>query len=403
MKIDREKLEYILHGACFLASGGGGPISLGQMCIDASFSTADAVDVIDINSVEETQWLVPASGMGLPSGSFNSAELNMSVYNALKTMENWCKDNKEDFKEFTYILPIEVGAVNSILAIIAAKLANDNGSTLKVINADPSGRAVPTLPLTLFAGNNFPFYPNFIASGGETPYFASYNLESIEHIQECFTQIFTSSAFKNSGGISLYPTLKKDLSDSLIVQGTMLDSLKIGEIFSSENTSKQNTEKIITYMNKESSEKRTTKEIFYGTLINFNTKVEQGHDIGVLEIQGLGEFKDKMLKAFTANENIYANIIDTNGEKPYIMGPDSICYIPEVYKIDGSIDTSIKIADVTEIYELYQNKNIKTINLYVIGIDAPSNVKNSTGLIANWQTFNQSLGGEDSYTQPWLK
>jgi DUF917 family protein len=408
MRVGKKELEYILNGACFLASGGGGPLDLGQSCIDANFTDDDFVEVVSFESIKSEEWIVPTSGMGLPSASFNPSELNKSIVNVIEIIEQWCVCHEKDFDGFKYILPMEVGTVNSILPIIACKLAKAKGKNLKVIDADPSGRATPTLPLTLFAGYSCKFYPNFIASGDEIPYFSSYNLESLDHVQECFGQMFTSSAFKNSGGFSLYPSNKENLKSEYIVEDTLTDAYNIGVIIETQNTVETRLTKIISYMNNESKEKRFTKDIFYGTLTKIDSKPIHGEDIGILTIEGLNLYKNNSFKAYTANENIYANIIiDTQSnetEKPYIMGPDSICYLPEViYKKDSSLKPEIKICDVTQLQELFQNPEVETINLYVVAIDAPKNVKNCLGLIKNWETMNSSLGGEDRYTQPWLK
>ena len=396
MIIGKKELEYILHGACFLASGGGGPINLGQSCIDAGFKDTDKVEVVDIESVTDTEWIAPCSGMGLPSAKFNASELNLSLLNVIEVMQDWCFKNKESFEKFNYILPMEVGTVNSVLAIIACKLAKDKGVDLKVINADPSGRATPTLPLTLFAGHNCDFYPNFMASGAFEPLYASYKMATLNQVQACFSQLFTSAQFKNSGAFSLYPMSKKVLKSEYYVENTMLDALNIGQIIDSTDSTAETVTKVIDYMNNSSKEKRKTKEVFAGTLTSIQEEVVNGTDVGMLIISGEGCFVGETLKVATENENIYANIIDAEGDlKPYIMGPDSICYLLE------TVD-NIKILDVTGINALFACPVNKTIKLHVVGIDAPKKVKECQTLIDNWCEINKSLGGPDKYTQPWL-
>lgn len=404
MVIGKAELEHILYGACFLASGGGGPLDLGQSCINAGFSEGDSIEIVDFDDIHENEWIVPCAGMGLPSATFNASELNQSVYNVVQIMQEWCEKNREDFNGFKYLFPMEVGTVNSILPIIVAILAKQKGVTLKVINADPSGRATPTLPLTLLAGYDRPFYPNFIANGEEAPLYASYNLESLDHVQECFAQMFTSNSFKNSGGFSLYPMSKKEFKTDYTVPNTMVDALNIGKIIEETASVTQRVAKVISYMNSESKEHRFTKEIFYGSLESINETAVNGTDVGILVIKGINEYQGKTLKVSTENENIFANIVDETGnEKPYIMGPDSICYLPEV--IDGetlSVINSIKILDVTGLNALYACPLKKKIFLHIIGIDAPERVKACANLITNWCTLNHSLGGPDTYTQPWL-
>ncbi len=404
MIIGKTELEYILYGACFLASGGGGPLDLGQSCIDAGFSEDDHVEIVDFDAIAHDAWIVPCAGMGLPSASFNASELNLSVFNVAQIMQAWCEKNIAGFSSFQYIFPMEVGTVNSVLPIIAAKTAREKGINLKVINADPSGRATPTLPLTLLAGYDCPVYPNFIANGGEKPLFASYNLESLDHVQECFAQMFTSSAFKNSGGFSLYPMAKKEFKREYTVPNTMLDALNIGKIILETGPVSERVEKVISYMNHESREHRLTKEVFYGTLESIYTNAVNGTDVGILVIKGVDAFEGKTLKVSTENENIFADIVDHNGnETPYIMGPDSICYLPEVVSAQGTDIGNVKILDVTGLNNLYNCPMKKTIYLHVIGIDAPAHVKGCANLIASWCSVNASLGGPSAYTQPWLQ
>lgn len=404
MIIGKTELENILYGACFLASGGGGPLSLGQSCIDANFTENDTVEVVDFDDIPENEWIVPCAGMGLPSATFNATELNRSVFNVIEIMQAWCEKNQEGFTGFNYLFPMEVGTVNSVLPIIAAKLAKEQGVEYKVVNADPSGRATPTLPLTLLAGYNRPFYPNFIVNGTADPLFASYNLESLDHVQECFAQMFTSPAFKNSGGFSLYPMAKQEFKSEYTVPSTMQDALSIGKIIRESVSAANRVAKIISYMNQESKERRITKEVFFGTLEAIDETAVNGTDVGVLVIKGVNNYAGKVLKISTENENIFANIVDESGnEKPYIMGPDSICYVPEVLNGDNlHVIENIKILDVTGLNALYGCPLNKIIFLHVIGIDAPSHVKTCSNLIANWCSVNQSLGGPGSYTQPWI-
>ena len=397
MIIGKTELEQIVNGACFLASGGGGPISLAQSCIDASFKDGDTVEVVDVDSISDDDWIVLSSGMGLPSGDFNPSELNMSVLNVTEVMQDWCSKNKENFENFKYIIPVEVGTINSVLPIIACKLAKDKGIDLKVLNADPAGRSVPTLPLTLFAGHNCDFYPNFMASGAEEPLYASYKMDTLDQVQDYFAQLFTSTAFNNSGGIALYPMSKKDLKPNYYINNTMLDALNIGKIIEQTGSSKKRVNDIVDYMNNVSTEKRKTKKIFTGILQNIEETVVDGTNVGTLIIEGTDEYDGKTLDVTTKNENLFANIIDKDGvSKPYIMGPDSICYLLEEIE-------DIKILDVTGLDALFNCPIEKTIKLYVVGIDASPKIKVCQPLIANWCEINKSLDGPDTYTQPWLK
>ncbi len=114
MVIGKAELEHILYGACFLASGGGGPLDLGQSCINAGFSEGDSVEIVDFDDIHENEWIVPCAGMGLPSATFNASELNQSVYNVVQIMQEWCEKNREDFNGFKYLFPMEVGTANLI-------------------------------------------------------------------------------------------------------------------------------------------------------------------------------------------------------------------------------------------------------------------------------------------------
>jgi hypothetical protein len=411
MKINKVDLENILYGACFLASGGGGTIESGQKCIDkSSFKNEDDfIEVIDYCDIKDNEWIIPSSGMGDPSADFDSSDLNMSMFNVIRLIEKWCKENINEFKNFKYILPMEVGTINSILPIIAAKIAKDKGIDIKVVNADPSGRATPTLPLTLFSGYNCDIVPNFIASGADVklnkiPY-ATFNLNDINTLQSSFEPLFTSSEFGYCSSFSLYPKSKKELKPKFLVQYTMEDALNIGKILNEKknDTPLKRVNEIISYMNNQSKEKRETKKAFYGTLTAIEINSQNGHDIGNFIIEGKKEFKGKKLKIATANENIYANIITTDKsgqtkEETLITGPDSISLIPKFSNTKIQEENAIKILDVTDL-EAWFNCPIKNnkIDLYVISIEASKNVRKCDNLIDIWNQFSKSLGGFGNY------
>ena len=83
--------------------------------------------------------------------------------------------------QVSYLMPVELGAVNTLLPFfVAAQMANP----LPVINADPSGRAVPQLDMTLLDVAGLPICPAAVASDTDTKTGKEYKCMHIDYTRQ---------------------------------------------------------------------------------------------------------------------------------------------------------------------------------------------------------------------------
>ncbi|MEG3988368.1 hypothetical protein QUA13_14655 [Microcoleus sp. S28C3] len=52
--------------------------------------------------------------------------------------------------------------------------------------------------------------------------------------------------------------------------------------------------------------------------------------------------------------------------------------------------------------QLHINLVLETIEVYIVGIDAPAVVKNNSQLMTNWQAVRSQFGYSCPYTQNWF-
>lgn len=150
-ELNKQNLTDIVHGTCFLASGGGGAYSTGMQIAD-NFNEKFPVTVYDIEEIQkenrnanEPCYAVVTAVIGSPEKMkrIKDGTLNVQAIEKLATARGI---DKEQIK---CLVPVEIGAISTMISCVtAAKLK------LPVLDADGAGRAVPKLNMTTFAVNH---------------------------------------------------------------------------------------------------------------------------------------------------------------------------------------------------------------------------------------------------------
>jgi hypothetical protein len=171
------------------------------------------------------------------------------------------------------------------------------------------------------------------------------------------------------------------------VSGTLIDALRIGFIYNSFD-GQHRADHIVEYLNVSAAKPRNARQIFHGHITHM-VEAEGGTDIGQIVVSAADQSGTE-LSIYNQNENIFASL-NTQGE-PYIMGPDSICYV----RAFG------EMFDNSDLWNMYQKPGYEPIEVYIVGIDAPDVVKHHPQLMANWQAVRSQFGYSGPYTQNWL-
>ncbi|MFT6122990.1 MAG: DUF917 family protein [Oleiphilaceae bacterium] len=311
-ELDKDAVIKITKGACFLGSGGGGPLSITPAIIDNIFKVTDTVKVVDISEVPDDAGIAISAGMGSPQGAagmtFDTAP--SIAFNAVAKAYGQ--------RTLDYVAAIEVGAANSVIPMLVAA-----HNSIPLVDANGAGRAVPTLPSTTFNQVGISPTPAVLSavgvSGNPTVTCPpGYSAEEVETwAQEVLTTNPDFSAHK-AGAIALWPFSGKKLKegtgpDVTAIGGSLQLAEDIGAALDS-LTPVDNVTAVLTASGKRYNYLGTgkvvaIKEESVGALDGGIVVVEMAGSI--LELPYLNEF----LGAF-----------NWDAEKPtYILGPDMIC------------------------------------------------------------------------------
>src|SRR5216683_2543927 len=107
-----QQLNYVLNGACIMGSGGGGPYTVGQQVL--KYIGNRPVYLVPTASVPDNLSMAVSAFVGSPDAAANQA-LDFSVAaTAFTALSNAVG------KPFSYVLPGEVGAGNSLIPMAVA-------------------------------------------------------------------------------------------------------------------------------------------------------------------------------------------------------------------------------------------------------------------------------------------
>ena len=399
--ITKTMLYTIAKGACIMASGGGGSYQVTKNTIDTEFEDDYTLTCVPASSMENDAWLVASACMFPPSALTKSTDTISPIINVCDSLENWCVINGQGiFTEFSYFHPLEVGATNTVAPIIAvAKMNKTEGKSIKIIDADTAGRAIPTLPLIVFTAYDNPaisWFPNYVASKTQSDgscYTGQFNLPDGTSLEDAFITLIIDQ-FDKLGGFSVFPMNGETLKSCPSVDGTLSDAYNVGLIYdNSAYTQEEKAQQIVNYFNNRG---RKSKIIFTGTVDSITTQ-QSGTDNGSIIINGTDSCTGYIFELKVSNENILAYKYTNASDKgdPYILGPDSMSYVP--------LNTDMDVYDNSDLTNYLNCPNAPEIKLNVIGISAPLVITSKADLIKHW-TEEWALMGFDgtSYTQPWL-
>tara|TARA_B110001454_G_scaffold67805_2_gene66154 strand:+ start:4989 stop:5582 length:594 start_codon:yes stop_codon:yes gene_type:complete len=157
-ELNRDDLKSLIYGACFFASGGGGPIS---MALQFLTKIDKNIPLIQSQALKPDEKIVILADMGSPDAATEGRGYTAPV-NAYKTISSYIQ--KTDNKDIAYFMPIETGAVNSLIPFF---ISSQLDTPVPVVDADPSGRAVPQLNEILLDINAQAICPAAVASDTE--------------------------------------------------------------------------------------------------------------------------------------------------------------------------------------------------------------------------------------------
>jgi DUF917 family protein len=182
-------LEDIVNGACLFGAGGGGPWKLGMSLVAQIVAAGKDVVLADPGAMPAAATTCVSAGVGSPAAASSAFPLDAAAhaFDALGAMQP---------EPFTYVLPAELGAANSIIPMTVAALRG-----LPVLDAAGSPRAVPALEQSTFASRGAPIGTVVLANALQRVFFDGHDPSSADATMR---GIISSGAFTEDAGAALW-------------------------------------------------------------------------------------------------------------------------------------------------------------------------------------------------------
>lgn len=345
--IDSSKMVSLVYGACYLASGGGGPLKVGLKFAEEIKN--NHVQLIKPGFIPKGHSAVIVADLGSPQAIFDDPTNKLgrsAAINATREMIQYAKTEKDS--TLSVIYPIEIGAVNAIIPFyVAAKLG------LTVMDADICGRSVPFIYNTILAANNVPCCPaNITTDTGNDGLIeddTKSNHSEKQYLvkswnEENMTTKKLNTVIKNQLlkewklkemiiGLNIWytPDPNDESFVNLVNKFTLETAIKLGEVFTSKTiVGEARTKPLREILAAADGQGKKIFDLFSGNLTYFKTEQAPGGVIDLSRVVFTNQDSKKEFVVYGLNENLIAyNLTD---KKLVAMAPDGITFLDENYQ-----------------------------------------------------------------------
>lgn len=313
-QLTKKDIGYIIYGACFLASGGGGSLGLALLFMDRVIKDADVMTYVNPDNLEATKNIAFVAGLGSPDKVFEGFGQTAAL-NAFLEMNDYLTQSGQE--PLGYLIPVEMGAINVLIPFVISARKG-----IAIINGDPCSRAMPELSMTLFNINNLPLNPVILTSDtGDSGHYQTIivqvkNAESAESQARQFAKLHNSTA-----GLACYPMQGADLNCSIssdknwgkFNQWTVGLAWNLGR-----NMETRNYTEFLEFLD---SFNLGSYTLFEGIITDKEERKISGFDAGKITVSN----NDETIFIYYKNESLLAWNVT---RKCYLaMGPDSINFL----------------------------------------------------------------------------
>ena len=301
LTLSSDDLESILQGACFLGSGGGGPLDLGRQFIDDIAKTGNPVRVVDVASVPADATGAIAAGVGSPTAAESGFPSDAPGV-AWKELERIVGHS------LGYLVPAEIGAGNTFIPFL---LSAQTG--LPVIDGAGADRAVPALQLCTYAAAGVPLGTVVL---GNSDLVLSFATADPAVADSAMRALLGGGVFDEDAGSALWAMDGQQIGQGAI-RGTTSRALQVGKLLKDPTDPVQ---AVVSYLG--------GSVLVRGTITEIGEVTGGGFDTGHVTITASGSDGDSVTVV-----NVNENLIAYSGQSATVLAtaPDLLCFMT----IDG--------------------------------------------------------------------
>jgi DUF917 family protein len=361
-KINKKDMQLIVNGASFLASGGGGGVSSANDVIMNMLSFSDEVSVVEASEINNSDELLVICGVGAPDAP--NLNFKNSPTDGLKGLQEMTS------KTYNHVLPIEVGAMNSMIPLLACADLN-----IPFVDADGAGRSVPQMSMCTYALTKLSTKETLVVSEEDAKY-PTHPINAVA--MESEVRKIVSDQLHDAGTVATWSmTGEQAKSEGAIVKGSLSLAKNIGVAMASSSPLKE-VQGII-----ESFYPKNKIIISDGEVIAATNKVEDGFDVGTVTVKDNSR-AGITVKLYFVNETLLATV-DYNCEPLcFMIGPDMICSMG----VDGTPMTN------SEIYS--QFKKGEAVNISLMWVQAVKEIRTPSMFLLYEKLIQEKFGAHYS-------
>ncbi|MBL6986103.1 MAG: DUF917 family protein [Methylobacter sp.] len=313
-QLTKKDISYIVYGACFLGSGGGGPLGLALLFMDKMINDTDIMTYVNPDNLEANKSIAFVAGLGAPDRIFDGFGQTVSL-NAFMEMDDYLTQSEQ--KPISYLIPVEMGAMNTLIPFIISARKG-----IAVINGDPCGRAAPEMGMNLFNTNKLAINPVILTSDSDDSGHYQKIIVQAKGADDAEIHARRFAKSNNStAGMACYPMRGADLNCSMSNQNhTKFIQWTVGLAWNlGQNMLKSRTYNgFLEFLH---NLPVTSCTLFEGAINNKEEREIGGFNVGKITVSNGDEtifiyYKNESLLAWNVTRNCYI-----------AMGPDSINFL----------------------------------------------------------------------------
>ena len=302
-KINQDDMKLIVNGASFLASGGGGGVSSANDVINNIMTFSQTVDVATVDEITASSECLVVCGVGAPDAP--DLKFLNSPADGLLDLQ------KKTGKTYTHVLPIEVGAMNSMIPLLACAKLN-----IPFVDADGAGRSVPQMDMSTYGLKKFDPAPTLVVSeeNKQFPLSPKTAAELESQVREV-----VSTELHDAGTVATWSLTGQQATEpEAVVPGSLSLAKELGVAMAGSEPLNGVLSLLDGYYEKT---KVVMKE---ATVTHCSNKVEDGFDVGTITLKDSAN-EQRTIKLFFVNETLLS-VVEENGIPVELMlGPDMLC------------------------------------------------------------------------------